>query len=494
MKKENPVIPGYHLAVGRITRARAAANHANGASLQLVPPLRKPDRKQTQQGGSKRAASDENSQAALLTVATKNKKRAVLNDVTNVCCENSYRRCIPVAKAQSKASQQVKVVGTSKGKCSKKDFKLAAPITSGSTLVCDVTSSKNIEGVQEVAALESKEPVTLVKVEENFTESGRDLECVKDGQSIHYTDYVKETNFRDELQLANDSKEGDSAIMGIVDIDNDKANPQMCSLYASEIYTNLCAAELVRRPCSNFMEALQRDITQSMRSILIDWLVEVSEEYKLVPDTLYLTVYIIDRFLSQNYIERQRLQLLGITCMLIASKYEEICAPRVEEFCFITDNTYSKAEVLKMETQVLRYLGYHLSVPTIKTFLRRFLRAAQASYKASSLSLGYLANYLAELTLIEYSFLKFLPSAVAASAIFLARWTLDQSDHPWNRTLEHYTSYRNMDLKATVLALHELQLNSKNCPLNSIREKYRQQKFESVATLTSPKLLPSLFC
>lgn len=100
MKKENPVIPGYHLAVGRITRARAAANHANGASLQLVPPLRKPDRKQTQQGGSKRAASDENSQAALLTVATKNKKRAVLNDVTNVCCENSYRRCIPVAKAQ----------------------------------------------------------------------------------------------------------------------------------------------------------------------------------------------------------------------------------------------------------------------------------------------------------------------------------------------------------------------------------------------------------
>jgi len=46
---------------------------------------------------------------------------------------------------------------------------------------------------------------------------------------------------------------------------------------------------------------------------------QVSEEYKLVPDTLYLTVYLIDRFLSRNYIERQRLQLLGITSMLVAS-------------------------------------------------------------------------------------------------------------------------------------------------------------------------------
>ncbi|AQK67113.1 cyclin9 [Zea mays] len=106
------------------------------------------------------------------------------------------------------------------------------------------------------------------------------------------------------------------------------------------------ASELMRRPSPNYMEGLQRDITKGMREILIDWLVEVSEEYKLVPDTLYLTVYLIDRFLSRNYIERQRLQLVGITSMLVASKYEEICAPRVEEFCFITDNTYTKAEVL----------------------------------------------------------------------------------------------------------------------------------------------------
>jgi cyclin A len=220
---------------------------------------------------------------------------------------------------------------------------------------------------------------------------------------------------------------------------------------------------------------------------------QVSEEYKLVPDTLYLTVYLIDRFLSQNYIERQRLQLLGITSMLVASKYEEICAPRVEEFCFITDNTYTKAEVLKMEGQVLNDLGFHLSVPTTKTFLRRFLRAAQASRKTPSISLGFLANYLAELTLVDYGFLKFLPSVVAASAVFLARWTLDQSDLPWNQTLEHYTSYKSSDIQLCVSALWELQQNTSNCPLNAVREKYRHQKFECVANLTSPELHQSLF-
>jgi len=161
---------------------------------------------------------------------------------------------------------------------------------------------------------------------------------------------------------------GDSPALDIVDIDKDNGNPQMCASYVVEIYSNLMASELMRRPSPNYMEGLQRDITKGMRGILIDWLVEVSEEYKLVPDTLYLTVYLIDRFLSRNYIERQRLQLLGITSMLVASKYEEICAPRVEEFCFITDNTYTK--VLKMEGQVVNDLGFHLSVPTTKTFLR----------------------------------------------------------------------------------------------------------------------------
>ena len=128
----------------------------------------------------------------------------------------------------------------------------------------------------------------------------------------------------------------------------------------------------------NYMKAIQNDINESMRGILVDWLVEVAEEYKLVPDTLYLTVAYVDRFLSTKIVDRQRLQLLGVACMLVAawelwysfvvhqkpwsivqifdllcwysySKFEEICAPQVEEFCYITDNTYSRDEVCEFE-------------------------------------------------------------------------------------------------------------------------------------------------
>ncbi|PWA76873.1 Cyclin A/B/D/E [Artemisia annua] len=116
----------------------------------------------------------------------------------------------------------------------------------------------------------------------------------------------------------------------------------------------------------------------------------------------------------------------------------------------------------------------------------RFLLAAQSSYKAPVIELEFLANYLAELTLVEYSFRKFLPSLVAASAVFLAKWTIDQDEDPWNATLEHYTSYKASELKATVLALQDLQLNDAT-PLRTIRQKYKQQKYKSVATLTSRK-------
>ncbi|KAF2595412.1 hypothetical protein F2Q70_00045783 [Brassica cretica] len=106
-----------------------------------------------------------------------------------------------------------------------------------------------------------------------------------------------------------------------------------------------------------------------------------------------------------------------------------------------------------------------------------------------SVEMEFLANYLTELTLIECQFLKYLPSVIAASAVFLAKWTMNQSSHPWNLTLEHYTTYKASDLKACVQALQELQLNTKGCPLNSIRIKYRQDKFKCVAVFTSPKAI-----
>ncbi|KAF9592069.1 hypothetical protein IFM89_011819, partial [Coptis chinensis] len=185
---------------------------------------------------------------------------------------------------------------------------------------------------------------------------------------------------------------------------------------------------LTRRPSSSFVETLQQDISESMRRILIDWLVE---EYAVCVE-------------------------LGW--------YE----------CVMLENDLRNDQVLKMESRVLNFLGFHLSVPTVRTFLSKCV-------------------YAQELTLLDYGFLRFLPSLIAASAVFLATWTLDQSGHPWNPTLEYYTCYKASNLKAGVFALHNLQMNTNGCVLNAVRDKYRQDKFKSVADLSSPKPVETLF-
>ncbi|KAG7599549.1 Cyclin-like superfamily [Arabidopsis suecica] len=276
----------------------------------------------------------------------------------------------------------------------------------------------------------------------------------------------------------------------IVNIDNNNADPQLCATFACDIYKHLRASEAKKRPVVDYMERVQKDVNSSMRGILVDWLIEVSEEYRLVPETLYLTVNYIDRYLSGNVISRQKLQLLGVACMMIAAKYEEICAPQVEEFCYITDNTYLKDEVLDMESDVLNYLKFEMTAPTTKCFLRRFVRAAHGVHEAPLMQLECMANYIAELSLLEYTMLSHSPSLVAASAIFLAKYILDPTRRPWNSTLQHYTQYKATELRGCVKDLQRLCSTAHGSTLPAVREKYSQHKYKFVAKKFCPSIIP----
>ena len=256
-------------------------------------------------------------------------------------------------------------------------------------------------------------------------------------------------------------------------------DPLFCCAYVQDIYANLRLAERKHRPSTVYMDSVQTDINATMRGILVDWLVEVAEEYKLVPDTLFLSVAYIDRCLSTQVVQRAQLQLVGVTCMLIAAKYEEIYAPQVDEFCYITDNTYTRDQVLDMERQVLALLSFELTQPTCKSFLRRFLRAAEADHKAE-----FLACFLAELSLLDYAFLPHLPSCVAASCVLVALWTLRRP--AWSATLAHYTGYHPAQLKECATQLVELFAGAKKQTLPAVREKYSQHKFKCVSSLVPP--------
>ncbi|KAF3447023.1 hypothetical protein FNV43_RR12203 [Rhamnella rubrinervis] len=311
----------------------------------------------------------------------------------------------------------------------------------------------------------------------------------KTSKSLYISDDLEVAGSIHKREIFEELETSDKA----VDIDNNFTDPQFCASFASDIYKHLRASEANKRPSADFMGRIQKDINASMRAILVDWLVEVAEEYRLVPDTLFLTINYIDRYLSGNVIDRKHLQLLGVACMMIATKYEEISAPHVEEFCYITDNTFFKEEVLEMESSVLNYLKFELTAPTAISFLRRFVSIAQATKEVPSVQMECLANYIIELSLLDYSMLCYAPSLIAASATFLAKYILSPSRKPWNSTLRYYTLYEASDLSDCVKALHHLCCSNSNSSLPAIREKYSQHKYKFVAKKYCPPPVPSEF-
>ncbi|GLC39700.1 Cyclin-A1-2 [Pleodorina starrii] len=257
-------------------------------------------------------------------------------------------------------------------------------------------------------------------------------------------------------------------------------DPQAVSHYASAIFEYLREAELLRRPAPDYIDS-QPEINAKMRSILVDWLVEVSEEYRMVPDTLYYAVNFLDRVLSVQRVSRSQLQLVGITCMWIAAKYEEIYPPNVGEFSYITDNTYSREQLVAMEEEVLKKLKYELTVPTAKTFLRRLLQVCNPDDQ-----LHFVSNYLTEISLMEASMLNFLPSEIAGAAVYLANLILARP--PWSPTLEHYSYYAPVQIADCVEALAALHIKvntrAQGGELTALYDKYSHSKFLGVSRVS----------
>ena len=159
----------------------------------------------------------------------------------------------------------------------------------------------------------------------------------------------------------------------------------------------------------------QRCISPSMRAILVDWIVDVHLKFRCVPETLHLAVNIIDRYLSSVEITRDVLQLVGITALLLASKYEEIYPPEVKNCVMICQRAYNVQQVLDMEADMLGELSFNLTVPTGHPFLQRFLFITHATE-----TMSIAANYYAERMLQEHDSLKYRPSIIAAAAVCLA--------------------------------------------------------------------------
>jgi hypothetical protein len=126
--------------------------------------------------------------------------------------------------------------------------------------------------------------------------------------------------------------------------ERDQDDPLCVTGYVEDMYSHFRMKELSTSVRPVYM-VNQPHINERMRSILVDWLVEVHLKFKLVPETLYLAINLIDRFLEQSIVTRPKLQLVGVTCLLIASKYEEIYSPELRDLVYICDRAYTKQDV-----------------------------------------------------------------------------------------------------------------------------------------------------
>ncbi|XXG50629.1 hypothetical protein AAC387_Pa02g4600 [Persea americana] len=270
-------------------------------------------------------------------------------------------------------------------------------------------------------------------------------------------------------------------IKAIEDIDAPDSENQLAVVdYVEDIYKFYRLMEASSR-VHDYMGS-QIEINDRMRSILVDWLIEVHNKFELMPETLYLTIHIVDRYLSIKTVPRRELQLVGIAAMLIASKYEEIWAPEINDFVCISDRTYCREQILIMEKNMLNVLEWSLTVPTLYVFLVRFLKAAVSDKEMEDMVFFY-----AELALTQYSVIAYCPSMIAASAVYAAQCTLKKSPL-WSGTLTHHTGFSEaqiMDCAKLLVNFHSLAAESK---LKVVYRKYSSLERGAVALFPPAKL------
>uniref|UniRef100_A0A3B5AZ95 G2/mitotic-specific cyclin-B2 n=1 Tax=Stegastes partitus TaxID=144197 RepID=A0A3B5AZ95_9TELE len=259
------------------------------------------------------------------------------------------------------------------------------------------------------------------------------------------------------------------------DIDSENSEDSyMCPEYAKDIFDYLKQREEKFVLCDYMPK--QPSLNPEMRAILIDWLVEVQENFELYHETLYLAVKMTDHFLSKTPVHREMLQLVGSTTMLIASKFEERSPPCVDDFLYICDDAYKREELISMEANILQTLSFDINIPIPYRFLRRYAKCVSAGMDTLTL-----ARYFCEMSLMEMDLVPERGSLLASACLLMALVTKDLGG--WSPILQFHSGYQTSDLAPVVRKLYVMLLAPPDDKLRAIRNKYSHKVFFEVASL-----------
>ena len=226
----------------------------------------------------------------------------------------------------------------------------------------------------------------------------------------------------------------------------------------------------------------QKDINEQMRAILVDWLIDVHLNFNFNKETLFQAIWILDTYLSNEIIPRNKLQLLGITCLFISCKYNEICYPKTNEFIFATDNAYDVKELLNMEKEILKKLEFNILSPTSIQFYD--ILAKIFNFGSEHYNLG---RYFMESNLIDYNKIYYSSSIIALSCSYIVMKFFNIKNYKnlyiINDKNKDYISQENLqnEIKESARQLCFLVKNLSQSNLKAIKNKFSLKKFDFVS-------------
>ena len=296
----------------------------------------------------------------------------------------------------------------------------------------------------------------------------------------------KENNYillgRDIRKIKEEKEQEQEIFLEEIDLKN-KNNPQLVTEYSNSIMLHLKETEMINTPNYKHLFKKQKTININQRTGVINWIISVCERFSLLPETFYLSLNIFDRYLEKNKLNQNNLQLISCTSIFIASKYEEIYAPEIKDFIFISKHSISKQDILETEYEILKCLNFDLLTVSPYIFLERFYNISDDLNK----KILYLAQYILDICLTDIDFCIYNSSIKAASVLFLSRKILCKNKKYWNNTLRLHTNYSEKDLKFSVKEASKFTSAyvgnkfSKNYKKLPIYVKYSSPKYEFIS-------------
>ncbi|KAI9775108.1 MAG: hypothetical protein M1835_005934 [Candelina submexicana] len=280
-----------------------------------------------------------------------------------------------------------------------------------------------------------------------------------------------------ELAAAKQVIEGSKTVE---EIEDESWDTSMVAEYGDEIFQYMRELEIKMLPNAHYMDN-QAEIQWSMRSVLMDWLVQVHHRFTLLPETLFLCVNYIDRFLSCKIVSLGKLQLVGATAIFVAAKYEEINCPSVQEIVYMVDNGYTVDEILKAERFMLSMLQFELGWPGPMSFLRRISKADDYDLETRTL-----AKYFLEITIMDERFVGSPPSYVAAGAHCLARLMLKKGD--WSPAHVYYSNYTFSQLRSLLVMMIEC-CESPQKHHSAVFDKYTDKRYKRASLFVEAEMI-----